>query len=99
MGDLPSRRKKNPRFCKIIFDHSHRKVAPSAYLMKQFKEQVFLNVICIRNVIEIENYPFKEREKASPKLLWVRSFAEIYHPLLTVEVFCEIKKRYPKTTL
>jgi hypothetical protein len=76
-GDLPSQIEKNPRFCKIIFDYSHRNVAPPADLMEQFKEQVFLNVICIPSVIEIENYPFKEREKASPKLLWVRSFVSI----------------------
>jgi hypothetical protein len=68
-GDLPSRIKRNPRFCRMIFYHAYRDVAPFAYLMEQFTEQGFLNLICIPSVIEVEIYPFKERKKASPKLL------------------------------
>jgi hypothetical protein len=53
----------------MIFYHAYRDVAPFAYLMEQFTEQGFLNLICIPSVIEVEIYPFKERKKASPKLL------------------------------
>jgi glycosyltransferase involved in cell wall biosynthesis len=98
-GNLVSRLQKNPRICKMIFGYSHKNVAPSLYLMEQFKEQGFQNLIYIPNVIEIKNYSFLERKNAAPKLLWVRAFAEIYNPLMAIAVFFKIKQQYPEATL
>jgi len=98
-GNLGSRLQKNPRICSMIFDHSHKNVAPSHYLISPFKELGFQNLIYIPNVIERGNYLFLERKKGAPKLLWVRSFAQIYNPLMAIEVFDTIKKKYPEATL
>jgi glycosyltransferase involved in cell wall biosynthesis len=98
-GNLPFRLKNNPKICNMIFDHSYHNVSPSHYLLEKFREQGFPNLIYIPNGIEIENYPFKERKKASPNLLWVRSFSKTYNPLMAVEVFSTIKKKYPEATL
>jgi glycosyltransferase involved in cell wall biosynthesis len=98
-GNLPFRLKNNPKICNMIFNHSYHNVSPSHYLLGKFREQGFNNLIHIPNGIEIENYPFQEREKASPNLLWVRSFAKIYNPLMAVAVFSIIKKKYPEATL
>ena len=67
--------------------------------MDQFKSEGFQNLISIPNVIEIENYPFLERKKAKPNLLWVRSFAKIYNPMMAVDVFVSLKRKYPEATL
>jgi glycosyltransferase involved in cell wall biosynthesis len=98
-GNLGSRLQKNPRICKIIFNYSYKNVTPSLYLTDQFNEQDFQNLTYIPNVIQLENYPFLERKKGTANLLWVRSFASIYNPLMAVEVFYKIKQRYPEATL
>jgi glycosyltransferase involved in cell wall biosynthesis len=98
-GNLLFRLKNNPKICNMIFNHSYHNVSPSNYLLEKFKEQGFNNLIYIPNGIEIENYPYQERKKASPNLLWVRSFAKIYNPLMAVDVFSTIKKKYPEATL
>lgn len=98
-GNLPFRLKKNPKICGMIFKHSFQNVAPSLFLINEFKAEGYDNVIHIPNAIELEKYPFLEREKAVPCLLWVRSFAKIYNPIMAVEVFASIKKKYPEAAL
>ena len=98
-GDLPKRLKKNPKLCAMIFNNSYKNVAPSKYLMHYFELANIKNLIYIPNTIGIKNYPFKVRENAAPKLLWVRSFAKIYNPKMAINVFDAIKKEYPEATL
>lgn len=98
-GNLPSRLKKNPRISKKLFSQAKMNVAPSGYLYNAFAKANFNNVTLIPNSINLEMYPFKERETFAPHLLWVRSFAEIYNPKMTVEVFYHLVKIYPKAQL
>ncbi|HSD07100.1 glycosyltransferase family 4 protein [Flavobacterium sp.] len=98
-GNLPFRLMKNPKICKMIFRHSFQNVGPSLFLIDQFKGYGYDNVIHMPNAIELEKYAFLERKKAAPHLLWVRSFAKIYNPILAVEVFAILKKKYPEATL
>ncbi|QKJ64780.1 glycosyltransferase family 4 protein [Flavobacterium sp. M31R6] len=98
-GNLAFRLKNNPKISQMIFKYSFQNVSPSLFLIKHFRAEGYENVIYIPNAIELENYPFLEREKAKPNLLWVRSFAKIYNPMMAVEVFAAIKKKYPEATL
>nr|WP_315199079.1 glycosyltransferase family 4 protein [uncultured Flavobacterium sp.] len=98
-GNLSFRLKKNPKICGMIFKNSFQNVAPSLFLISVFKEEGYHNVIHIPNAIELAKYPFLEREKAVPNLLWVRSFAKIYNPIMAVEVFACLKEKYPEATL
>ncbi|RTY92245.1 glycosyltransferase family 4 protein [Flavobacterium sp. GT3R68] len=97
-GNLPRRLTKNPEICKMIFQHSYYNVAPSHYLLEAFRKH-YTNVLYIPNVIEIRQYPYKERNNPQPKILWVRSFAKIYNPAMAVEVLDAIKKTYPLAVL
>ncbi|WP_333808662.1 glycosyltransferase family 4 protein [Flavobacterium sp.] len=98
-GNLPSRLKRNPRLCRMIFTHAHKNVAPSGYLKHTFEKEGFTNVVHIPNTIEIEKYEFKKRTNFSPNLLWVRAFASIYNPEMAIKVLFEVRKVYPKATL
>jgi len=98
-GNLPKRLQKNPVICKMIFKPAYSNVTPSSYLLEAFQKQGYTNVTYIPNAIEINRYPFKERTKGEPKLLWVRSFAEIYNPTMAIEVLDALKKRHPEATL
>ncbi|MEZ4874028.1 MAG: glycosyltransferase family 4 protein [Flavobacteriaceae bacterium] len=74
-------------------------IAPSKYLLDIFQKAGYSNTIYIPNTIELKNYPFTQRQAVLPKLLWVRSFAQIYHPLLAVKVFERLRGLYQVATL
>lgn len=97
-GNLPKRLKKSPWVSKRIFSNAYINVAPSEYLMETFQNAGF-KTVCIPNILEIENYKFKNRESISPKLLYVRSFAEIYNPEMAIKVLFELKKDFPNAKL
>lgn len=98
-GNLPNRIKKSLFCSKLIFNNSFKNVAPSAYLFDVFKEAKFKNLVYIPNTINIDNYPFKERSIVVPKLLWVRSFAAIYNPIMAIDVLRLLKSDFPSAEL
>ena len=49
--------------------------------------------------IDIKNYNFKHRLKCKPKLLWVRSFHNVYNPEMAIYVLLDLLKKYPESKL
>ena len=92
-GNLPNRLVRNKKISRRLFDGSYTNVAPSLYMLEQFKQQGYNNLTYIPNTIEIENYPFQHRQTVTPKLLWVRSFSEIYNPSLALEIVEILKEK------
>ncbi|HEY5689260.1 MAG TPA: glycosyltransferase family 4 protein [Yeosuana sp.] len=90
-GNLPNRIKSNPKLCQAIFKNAFINISPSAYIQSEFAKQGFSNVMIIPNAIDLKNYVFKQREFKTIKLLWVRSFSEIYNPLLAVKILKSLK--------
>lgn len=91
-GNLPDRLKKSAYLSKRLFGKALTNVAPSTYLKQQFEKHDFHNVTYIPNSLEINDYKFTQRKSILPKLLWVRSFSEIYNPLLALEIVEMLKK-------
>lgn len=98
-GDLPSRIVRTRFFSNLIFKNAFVNIAPSYYLYEAFKKNGYTNLKYIPNTIELQIYPQSQKEFKVPKLLWVRSFAKIYNPLMAVKVFINIKKIYPDAQL
>ncbi|WP_410004700.1 glycosyltransferase family 4 protein [Aequorivita nionensis] len=98
-GNLSNRLKNNKNLSNKLFGKALTNVAPSKYLMQQFKDAGFHNITYIPNTIEIENYHFKHRESITAKLLWVRSFSEIYNPLLALKILEILKNKGITTSL
>lgn len=98
-GNLPNRLKTSKKLSKILFQKAKINIAPSKYLYQNFKENGFSNVIYIPNTLEIKKYPFLKRTEIQPKLLWVRSFAEIYNPMLALKVVEKLRKKYSNISL
>ena len=90
-GNLPNRIKLNPKLSKAIFKNALINISPSAYIQSEFAKQGFSNVMIIPNAIDLKSYVFKQREFKTIKLLWVRSFSEIYNPLLAVKILKSLK--------
>lgn len=98
-GDLPNRLIKSPFYCDLIFKNAYKISVPSKYLYGIFIKKYPSNLIYIPNTIEINNYNFLERKNLEPKLLWVRSFSEIYNPKMAIDVLYNLKKQFPKAQL
>ncbi|MFD1095259.1 glycosyltransferase family 4 protein [Salegentibacter chungangensis] len=98
-GNLPERLEASGKFSKSLFGKAKMNVAPSLFLYEIFKGAGFDNIKLIPNSIEIDNYPFKERKKFSPRLLWVRRFQKRYNPMLALKVLQKLTKEYPNASL
>jgi glycosyltransferase involved in cell wall biosynthesis len=98
-GDLPNRIVKTKFFSRLIFNNAYVNIAPSYYLLDAFKKQGYQNLIYIPNTIELDIYTSSIKEFKTPKLLWVRSFASIYNPIMAVKVLLNLKKIYPDAEL
>ena len=98
-GNLPSRLTRNPLLSRAIFKFAYCNVAPSTYLKIAFEASGYTNVIHIPNVIDIRQYPFQTRAHEQPHLLWVRSFAKLYHPEMAVRVLKGLQDKGLKATL
>jgi glycosyltransferase involved in cell wall biosynthesis len=84
-GNLPEKIRQSKRMAGAVFGHSKANIAPSFYLFNVFSDAGF-NVEYIPNNINLKDYDFKERSSFSPLLLWVRSFDNIYNPVLAIEI-------------
>jgi len=98
-GDLLSRLLISPKASAKLFGNAYTNVSPSHYLMRAFKKAGFSNITYLPNTIEIANYPFLLRKEIKPKLLWVRSFAEIYNPILALKVLKNLKDNGQEASL
>jgi glycosyltransferase involved in cell wall biosynthesis len=102
-GDLPKRAAKSPIRVQTYLSKAYRVVCPSPYLRQAMEQVVSLEYRIIPNAIDIADYAFKQRDKLPEcgfKLLWVRSFHEIYDPGMAVRVLKALHDRgYRQTTL
>lgn len=98
-GSLPERLDSSPLLSKSIFYHSYMNVAPSGYLHHEFEVRGYPRLVTIPNNIDLSIYKYKERNIIRPKLLWVRSFAEIYNCTMAVDVLEILLKKHPDAEL
>lgn len=98
-GNLPKRLSNHPKIMNRFLNNAAVVVTPSDYLYFAFAKANYNNIITIPNCIEMEKYTFTKRTVIQPKMLWVRSFAEIYNPQMAVKVLYELKKKYPHASL
>lgn len=85
-GNLPQRLAQSPKLCKTLFHKALINVSPSPYLKQAFNALGYDNVVHIPNTLSIRMYPYKQRPIKSIKLFWLRSFSEIYNPILALKV-------------
>jgi hypothetical protein len=89
--NLPDRLIRSMSFSNLFFKNAYINIAPSYNLIEAFKNEGYANLSYIPNTIEIKMYTFFPKEFITPKILWVRSFSQIYNPLMAVKVFIKNK--------
>lgn len=97
-GNLPEFIKRHPRRTTRTLKRATFLAAPSGFLAEKIGEYGF-EIRIIPNVLNLENYPFRERGEIKPRLVWMRSFHEIYNPQMAVEVLAELRRTVPTATL
>ena len=97
-GNLPDFTTRHVELVKRILNRADLLAAPSRFLEQEMLSYGF-NVTVIPNVIDLDKYPYRDREHISPKLLWMRSFHSLYNPEMALEVFRQVKADYPNATM
>ena len=98
-GALDQKISTSGNFVRDLFRNAKKLIAPSNHLFQKFEKLEFQNLICIPNSIHIKHYPFQFREQLKPKLLWLRSFQELYNPNLAIQVYQVLQKDYAHADL
>ena len=97
-GSLPEFMVRYPNWTRRVFERADRLVAPSDFLAKAFMPHGY-KVEVIPNVIDLAVYPFRHRVHLKPRLLWMRSFHQIYNPLMAIHVLKRVRAAIPTATL
>jgi glycosyltransferase involved in cell wall biosynthesis len=98
-GNLLERFNKNKLTSKQLMTKANAVISPSSFFVEPVKRQFDVHVKVIANPINIEAYPFLQKEYSTPHLLWVRSFHAQYNPLMAIELLHLLKSNYPNVTL
>lgn len=92
-GNLHNRLEKSPKMSRLLFKNATKNIAPSLYMLNLFIKNGYQQTLHIPNDINLAVYPFKARRAVTAKLLWVRSFKDIYHPQMAIEVVQALKEK------
>lgn len=97
-GALPAFARRHPARVRRLLRSVNRVVAPSRYLadaMEPFRE----GIVVLPNAIDVASYRGRVREHAAPRLVWLRSFHDIYNPSLAARVLAIVSRRFPDARL
>lgn len=100
-GALPEFTARHGGWARRVLRRADAIVTPSTYLAEVFAAwpELSARMITIPNILEIENYPYRHRPVVRPRLLWMRTFHDVYHPGMAVEVLAELHHTHPDATL
>lgn len=97
-GDLPNFIASHPHWTRHLLSRASVLVTPSEFLARAVKFHGF-NARVIPNVVDLQAYPFKLREKLSPRLFWMRSFHPVWNPIMALRVLEILRRTVPEATL
>lgn len=103
-GNLPAWAEESPRRLRRVrrvFERAAARVAPSEFLAGYFRGWGF-DVRVVPNVVDIGRYAYRHRPNVAgiaPRLLWMRTFHDLYNPFLAVETLAELCRTHSGATL
>ena len=89
-GDLPVLGRRHPRWVGRVLRSADAVVAPSAYLGR-WADAFVDDVRVIPNVLDLSDYEFRVRSPLRPRVLWMRTFHELYDPASAVRVLASLR--------
>lgn len=97
-GNLPAWGEQHPKRIARTFGRADRLLAPSDYLADAFRS-LGHEVATVPNVLRLERYEHRRRAPVRPAVLWMRTFQELYDPLLAIRAFARVRVDHPDATL
>lgn len=97
-GNLPQFTKRFPRWTSRVLRRFDKLVSPSAFLANETEKYGFWTTV-IPNVVDLDAYAFKLRQKVEPKLIWMRAFHSIYNPEMALRTFANVCHDHPEATM
>lgn len=97
-GSIPQRMQVNAKKYIHLLNNVNAVVCPSNYILKSL-EQYGINATLIENVLPLDKYIFQKKTVLKPALFWMRTFEDIYNPIMAINTLIELKKTYPDATL
>lgn len=97
-GGLPGFGSREPDRVAHLLQSAHAVTTPSSYLRREmsgYRSDLRL----LPNARDLNLYRNRVRRGASPRLVWVRRFDEIYNPTLAIQVMERVVRRYPTASL
>ncbi len=97
-GNLPGFSSRWPRLAGWLLRGAAAVTAPSAYLagaLHEFRSDIEI----VPNAIDLASYPFRWRERATARLVWLRAFHDIYDPQLAIRTLALLTPQFPEIHL
>ena len=73
--------------------------APSGFLKEAFEEVLGLDAVIVPNIVDFNQFRFRERKPVRPKLLVTRSLDEIYNVDCVIRAFKKVHDYFPESSL
>jgi L-malate glycosyltransferase len=97
-GALPNFEQKHPTWVRRVLSRGKRLTSPSNYLNRYFSNLGY-QIDLIPNPVKVENYPFKLRRRAEPRLVWLRAFHDVYNPTDAIQAVSLLRGEFPNIYL
>jgi glycosyltransferase involved in cell wall biosynthesis len=98
-GAMPEFTRAHLRWVRRVLGRAAFITAPSSFLPAALAPFGLPPVHVVANTIDIAGYPFRHREQAAPRLVWMRSFHPVYNPLMAVRVLARVRAAWPDAVL
>ena len=93
-GRLPDLMRKNSKKYTAIFKYTDVIVCPSRFLQHEIAIYNYQSIV-IENVLKLSDYEHNVKTKFNPNILWMRTFQDVYHPFMAIEMLKILKEKLP----
>ena len=97
-GSLPSFAARWPHMVRRVLSGAGTVTVPSEFLLREMS-RYRQNLRLLPNPVDLKAYPYRMRERAEPRLVWLRAFHETYNPSLAPAVLALVRKDFPSARL
>lgn len=90
--------KRHPNWSRRVFTRAERIVTPSVFLADVIRQWGYCGTI-IPNAIDINDSTNQVKHQCVPSMFWMRTFHEVYNPLMAIQVLSLLLPTYPNAIL
>ncbi len=95
---MPAFMARFPRWTRRVLRRADLIVTPSSYLARALEPYGYTARI-VPNLVDASRYPFRQRTRVRPRVLWMRAFHPIYNPYMALRVLAVVRTMLPDASL